>query len=44
MDNYGEEDDYESALKTAKDDFGFDVGAFGDGDEPNFGGKEVKEN
>ncbi len=36
MDNYGDEDqDFNGALKNATDDFGFDVGAFGE-DGANF--------
>ncbi len=46
MDNYGDEDqDFNNALKNANEDFGFDVGAFGeDGDNFNDEGRKVNEN
>jgi hypothetical protein len=46
MDNYGDEDqDFSGALKNATDDFGFDVGAFGeDGANFNDEGRKLDEN
>ena len=46
MENYGDEDqDFNNALKNANDDFGFDVGAFGeDGENFNNEGRKPDEN
>ena len=46
MDNYGDEDpNFDAALKNAKDDFGFDVGAFGDdGENFNDEGRKLDDN
>jgi hypothetical protein len=46
MDDYGDDNDgFDNALKNANEDFGFDVGAFGeDGENFNDEGRKLNEN